>query len=58
MWGVKKIIPKKNQHGLNKRKKKGQLEFAALVSPRIRSDEKGALMNAPSIHVDALVSVG
>jgi len=58
MWGVKKKIPKKYQHGLNKGKKKGQLEFATLVSPRIGNDEKGAPMNAPSIHVGALVGVG
>jgi len=38
--------------------KKGQLEFATLVSPRTRRDKKGARMNAPSMHIGALVGVG
>ncbi len=54
----KKRFPKKNQPGLRKGEKKGQLEFATLVSPGTGRDEKGAPMSAPSIHIGALVGAG
>jgi len=37
------------------RKKKGQLEFAALVNLGTERDQKGAPVSAPSIHVGAHV---
>jgi len=37
----KKVPKKKNQPGLKKGKRKGQLEFVTLVSSRTGKDEKG-----------------
>jgi len=41
-----------------KKKNKGQLELATLVSPMTGTDEKGAPISAPSIHIGALVGTG
>ncbi len=50
------MFPKiKNQPGLKKREKKGQLDFATMVSQGTRRDEKGAPISALSIHIGALV---
>jgi len=54
----KRSSPQKNQLGLRKGEKKGQLEFATLVSPVTERDEKGAPISAPSIHIGALVGPG
>jgi hypothetical protein len=54
----KKSFQEKNQPGLRKVKKKGQLEFATLVSPGTERVEKGAPMSAPSIRIGALVGAG
>jgi len=55
----KKKFPKKKPTWAEEREeKKGQLEFATLVSPRTGRDEKNAPMNAPSIHIGALVGAG
>jgi hypothetical protein len=54
----KKVPQKKTNLGCGKGKKKGQLEFATLVSPGTGRDEKGAPMSAPSIHIGALVGAG
>jgi hypothetical protein len=54
----KKSSQKKNQPGLSKGKKKGQLEFVTFVSPGTARDEKGAPMSAPSIHIGPLVGAG
>jgi hypothetical protein len=43
---------------LKKGKKKGQLELTTLVNLGTRKDKKGTPINAPSIHIDALVGVG
>jgi hypothetical protein len=51
----KKKFPKKNQPGQRKGKKKGQLEFVTMVNPGTGRDEKGAPINAPFIHVGAMV---
>jgi hypothetical protein len=57
----KKFAKKTNQLGLmkgKKKKNKGQLELATLVSPMTGRDEKGAPISAPSIHIGALVGTG
>ncbi len=56
---MRKKKSKKKPPWVKERKKKmRQLEFATLVSPRTRRDEKGAPIHAPSIHIGALVGVG
>jgi hypothetical protein len=55
MGGEKKKFPEKNQPGLRKEEKKGQLEFATLVNSGTGRDEKGAPITAPFIHIGALV---
>jgi len=55
VWGAreKKIPKKETEHGLKKlkkNKKKGEPEFATLVSPGTGRDEKGSPISAPSIH--------
>jgi hypothetical protein len=55
MWGAKeKKIPKKKPTWAEERKRKGQLEFATLVSPRTWRDKN----YTPSICIGALVGVG
>ncbi len=53
-----KKVPKKKPIWVEERKRKNQLEFTTLVNPRTRKDEKGAPINAPSIHIGALVGAG
>ncbi len=54
VWGVrKKKFPKTNPtwaEEMEKKGKKGEPEFATLVSPGTGRDEKGRPMRAPSIH--------
>jgi len=56
--GWKKKIPQTKPPWVEERKNKRQLEFTTLVSPGIGRDEKGALVNAPFIHIGALVDFG
>jgi hypothetical protein len=54
-----KKVPKKTLTWVAKRKKEnGQLEFTTLVNRGTGRDEKGAPINAPSIHIGALVGAG
>jgi hypothetical protein len=51
----KNKVPKKTPTWAKEKKKKGQLEFTTLVSLGTRRDKKDAPINAPCIHIGALV---
>ncbi len=53
-----KKVPKKKPTWVEERKRKNQLEFTTMVSPKIGRDKKGAPISAPSIHISALVGAG
>jgi hypothetical protein len=56
--GEGKKSSQKKPTWVEERKRKNQLEFTTVVSPKIARDKKGAPISAPSIHIGALVGAG